>query len=54
MEEAIHSSDAYCCFVDGSWLSPTQQAGIGWELYNKDAALLLRGFCCYLPYGLFS
>lgn len=54
MEEAIHSSDAYCCFADGSWLSPTQQAGIGWALYNKDAALLLRGFCCYLPYGLFS
>lgn len=32
----LKQANSYCCFVDGSWLSPNQPAGIGWALRDKD------------------
>lgn len=43
-EDAISKSQEYFCFVDGSWISPTHQSGIGWALYNKYSQLVIKCF----------
>lgn len=40
LEEVVKMVNGYCCYVDGSWISPTQNAGIGWTLHNKEANLI--------------
>ncbi|CAH2047148.1 unnamed protein product, partial [Thlaspi arvense] len=34
---------AYCCFVATSWTSSTQESGIAWMLYTKEAKPILQG-----------
>ncbi|CAH8272496.1 unnamed protein product [Arabidopsis lyrata] len=34
---------------DGSWISPTDGAGIGWVLYNQNAQFVLRGMAAINP-----
>ncbi|XP_010451246.1 PREDICTED: uncharacterized protein LOC104733362 [Camelina sativa] len=39
----------YSCFVDGSWSSPNDCAGIGWVLYNRNAQVVLSGKASISP-----
>lgn len=43
INEIIRKSNTLCCFVDGSWLSPKNKAGIGWVLYKTEAKTILEG-----------
>ncbi|KAF3504232.1 hypothetical protein F2Q69_00043391 [Brassica cretica] len=49
--EVIRNIDGFCCFVDASWTSSEEKAGIGWALYNKDAKLVLHGKAAIEPIG---
>ncbi|XP_010481107.1 PREDICTED: uncharacterized protein LOC104759943 [Camelina sativa] len=42
-QSIISEAKDYCCFVDGSWRSPNDCAGIAWVLYHKNAQILLQG-----------
>ncbi|RID78452.1 hypothetical protein BRARA_A01283 [Brassica rapa] len=39
----IRYPNTLCFFVDGSWISPKEKAGIGWVLYNGEAKTVLEG-----------
>ncbi|KAL0715579.1 hypothetical protein Bca4012_064901 [Brassica carinata] len=42
-------TNSFCCFVDGSWTSSFQKAGIGWALDNRDCKLLVQGTAAMDP-----
>lgn len=42
LQEAISKANTICCFVDGSWISPEQQVGIGWSLHNKEGRQIAK------------
>ena len=48
-KDIIHKANTYVCFVDGSWSSPTDYAGIGWVLYDNNAHFVLRGMAAINP-----
>ncbi|XP_019094672.1 PREDICTED: uncharacterized protein LOC104757524 [Camelina sativa] len=39
----------YCCFVDGSWVSPSENAGIGWVLCNSYDQIIFQGKASVKP-----
>ncbi|XP_023635784.1 uncharacterized protein LOC111829918 [Capsella rubella] len=45
----IQSFKHHCCFVDGSWVSPTDCAGIAWILYDNKAQPILKGSASISP-----
>ncbi|CAF1920354.1 unnamed protein product, partial [Brassica napus] len=47
--DVIRNIDGFCCFVDASWTSSEEKAGIGWALYNKEAKLVLHGKAAIEP-----
>jgi len=48
-KNTIVKANKYCCFVDASWISPTDCAGIGWILYDRKAQFVLRGMSSIPP-----
>ncbi|XP_010446097.1 PREDICTED: uncharacterized protein LOC104728868 [Camelina sativa] len=42
-------ANEYYCFVDGSWVSPTEIAGIGWVLYTANHKVFLQGSASINP-----
>ncbi|AED93895.1 Polynucleotidyl transferase, ribonuclease H-like superfamily protein [Arabidopsis thaliana] len=49
VQDIMKEAKAYCCFVDASWVSPTECAGIGWVLYNDKAQMVLKGMASIPP-----
>ena len=47
--DVLSKAQDYCCFVDASWLSLTDYAGIGWVLYDKNANIILKGTASIPP-----
>lgn len=45
----IRNPNTLCFFVDGSWISPKEKAGIGWALYNGEAKTILEGKAAIEP-----
>ncbi|KAL1210735.1 hypothetical protein V5N11_026506 [Cardamine amara subsp. amara] len=42
-EDILNKSTGYVCFVDASWNSQTQPAGVAWTLQSKQGANIIQG-----------
>lgn len=43
-EEILANTNGLCCITDASWISSTQQAVIGWILYNQNGHMHVNGW----------
>ena len=49
IDDIITQTNTLSCFVDGSWTSPTDNAGIGWAPFNTDGRIILEGKAAIEP-----